>query len=42
VLAAMVAEGDSYIDRVYHMDRGYEKLEEKLNAAGAGIERIIE
>ena len=42
VLAAMVAEGDSYIDRVYHMDRGYEKLEEKLNAAGAGIERIVE
>ena len=42
VLAAMVAEGDSYIDRVYHMDRGYERLEEKLNAAGAGIERVVE
>jgi UDP-N-acetylglucosamine 1-carboxyvinyltransferase len=42
VLAAMVAEGDSYIDRVYHMDRGYEKLEQKLNAAGAGIERVVQ
>jgi UDP-N-acetylglucosamine 1-carboxyvinyltransferase len=42
VLAGLVAEGDSYIDRVYHMDRGYERLEEKLNAAGAGIERVVE
>ena len=42
VLAAMVAEGESYIDRVYHMDRGYEKLEQKLNAAGAGIERVVQ
>jgi UDP-N-acetylglucosamine 1-carboxyvinyltransferase len=42
VLAAMVAEGDSYIERVYHMDRGYEKLEQKLNAAGAGIERVVQ
>lgn len=40
VLAALVAEGDSYIDRVYHMDRGYEKLEEKLKATGARIDRI--
>jgi UDP-N-acetylglucosamine 1-carboxyvinyltransferase len=42
VLAGLVAEGDSYIDHVYHMDRGYERLEEKLNAAGAGIERVVE
>lgn len=40
VLAAMVAEGESVIDRVYHMDRGYERIEEKLAAAGANIERV--
>jgi UDP-N-acetylglucosamine 1-carboxyvinyltransferase len=40
VLAAMVASGSTLMDRVYHMDRGYEGLERKLNAAGAKIERI--
>jgi len=40
VLAALVAEGDTVIDRVYHMDRGYENIESKLAAAGARIERI--
>ena len=40
VLAAMVAKGESTIDRVYHMDRGYERIEEKLAAAGAKIQRI--
>ncbi|HSU31042.1 MAG TPA: UDP-N-acetylglucosamine 1-carboxyvinyltransferase [Bryobacteraceae bacterium] len=40
VLAAMVAQGESLIDRVYHMDRGYERIEEKLAAAGAKIERV--
>ena len=39
VLAAMVAQGESTVDRVYHMDRGYERIEEKLAAAGAKIER---
>lgn len=39
VLAAMVAQGESTVDRVYHMDRGYERIEEKLAAAGANIER---
>jgi len=40
VLAAMVANGESLIDRVYHIDRGYEQIEKKLAAAGAAIERI--
>ncbi|MGC2658001.1 MAG: UDP-N-acetylglucosamine 1-carboxyvinyltransferase [Bryobacteraceae bacterium] len=40
VLAALVAEGQSTIDRVYHMDRGYERIEEKLAGAGAQIERV--
>ena len=40
VLAAMAAKGDTFIDRVYHMDRGYERLEEKFNQAGARIERV--
>jgi UDP-N-acetylglucosamine 1-carboxyvinyltransferase len=40
VLAALVAEGETVIDRVYHLDRGYEQLEEKLGTLGAKIERI--
>ncbi len=40
VLAALVARGESTIDRVYHMDRGYERMDEKLAAVGAKIERI--
>ncbi|HEX7359773.1 MAG TPA: UDP-N-acetylglucosamine 1-carboxyvinyltransferase [Bryobacteraceae bacterium] len=40
VLAALVAQGETTIDRVYHMDRGYERIEEKLAAAGARIERV--
>jgi UDP-N-acetylglucosamine 1-carboxyvinyltransferase len=40
VIAALAAEGESVVDRVYHMDRGYERLESKLNAVGAGIQRI--
>jgi UDP-N-acetylglucosamine 1-carboxyvinyltransferase len=39
VLAAMAAEGETIINRVYHIDRGYEKIEEKLNACGANIVR---
>ncbi len=42
VLAGLVAEGETIIDRVYHIDRGYEKIETKLNAVGADIERIRE
>lgn len=40
VLAGLVAEGETIIERVYHLDRGYERLEEKLGAVGAKIERI--
>lgn len=40
VLAGLVARGETIIDRVYHMDRGYEKIEEKLEGVGASIERI--
>jgi UDP-N-acetylglucosamine 1-carboxyvinyltransferase len=40
VLAALVAQGESTIDRVYHMDRGYERIEEKLAGAGAQIQRV--
>ena len=42
VLAAMAAKGTTRIDRVYHIDRGYEKIEQKLAAVGADIERIKE
>ena len=40
VLAGLVAEGETIIDRVYHLDRGYEKIEQKLKALGADIERM--
>ena len=40
VLAALVADGETVIDRVYHMDRGYERIEQKLASVGAKIERI--
>lgn len=42
VLAGLVAEGETIIDRVYHIDRGYEKIEGKLRALGAAIERLRE
>ena len=40
VLAGLVAEGETMINRVYHLDRGYERLEEKLVACGADVRRI--
>jgi len=40
VIAALVAEGDTYINRVYHLDRGFEELERKLADCGADIERL--
>ena len=40
ILAALVAEGQTVIDRVYHLDRGYERIEEKLRGVGASIERL--
>ena len=41
VIAGLIANGETMIDRVYHIDRGYEKIEAKLRAVGADIERII-
>ena len=40
VLAALAAEGDSVVRRIYHLDRGYARLDEKLNRLGAGIRRV--
>jgi len=40
ILAALAAEGETVVSRVYHLDRGYERVEEKLSACGARIERI--
>jgi UDP-N-acetylglucosamine 1-carboxyvinyltransferase len=40
VIAALAAEGETMVNRVYHLDRGFERLEEKLKACGATIERI--
>jgi UDP-N-acetylglucosamine 1-carboxyvinyltransferase len=40
VLAGLIAPDETIIDRVYHIDRGYEKIEAKLRAVGAQIERI--
>ena len=42
ILAGLAADGETVVNRVYHLDRGYEKLEEKLKAVGADIERIKE
>ena len=40
ILAGLVADGDTIIDRIYHLDRGYERIEAKLSALGAKIKRI--
>lgn len=40
ILSALAAKGDSWIQRIYHLDRGYERFEEKLKAIGARIERL--
>ena len=42
VIAALVAEGETILDRVYHIDRGYERIEEKLRGVGGQIRRIGE
>lgn len=42
VLAGLAAEGETLIDRVYHIDRGYERIEEKLGNLGANIRRVFE
>jgi UDP-N-acetylglucosamine 1-carboxyvinyltransferase len=41
VIAGLVAEGETTIDRIYHLDRGYERIEEKLSALGARIRRVV-
>jgi len=40
VLAALAGEGDTAVDRIYHVDRGYERIEEKLRQLGASIRRV--
>ena len=40
MLAGLAAEGETIVNRVYHLDRGFERLEEKLSAVGADIERL--
>jgi UDP-N-acetylglucosamine 1-carboxyvinyltransferase len=40
VLAGLVAQGETLIDRVYHLDRGYERIEEKLKGLGASVTRV--
>ena len=40
ILAGLVADGETLIDRIYHLDRGYENIEAKLSALGAGIRRV--
>jgi len=41
VLAGLAAEGETRVDRIYHLDRGYEAMEHKLNALGADVERLV-
>jgi UDP-N-acetylglucosamine 1-carboxyvinyltransferase len=42
VIAGLVAEGTTTVDRIYHLDRGYDRMEDKLRAIGANIERVSE
>ena len=40
VIAGLVAEGETVVDRIYHLDRGYDQMESKLRGIGADIERV--
>ena len=40
VIAGLVAEGETLVDRIYHLDRGYDQMESKLRGIGADIERV--
>jgi UDP-N-acetylglucosamine 1-carboxyvinyltransferase len=40
IIAGLVAQGETLIDRIYHLDRGYERIEQKLSALGASVERL--
>jgi UDP-N-acetylglucosamine 1-carboxyvinyltransferase len=42
VLAGLAAEGETEVNRIYHVDRGYERIDAKLRALGANIERVDE
>jgi UDP-N-acetylglucosamine 1-carboxyvinyltransferase len=42
IVAGLVAKGQTHVSRVYHIDRGYERIEEKLRSIGAKIERVRE
>ena len=42
VLAGLAARGETHVRRIYHLDRGYESMEKKLQAVGARIERVFE
>jgi UDP-N-acetylglucosamine 1-carboxyvinyltransferase len=40
VIAGLVAEGETTVERIYHLDRGYDRMEDKLRSIGADIERV--
>jgi UDP-N-acetylglucosamine 1-carboxyvinyltransferase len=40
IIAALAAEGETHVDRIYHVDRGYQNIEEKLQGLGARIQRV--
>jgi UDP-N-acetylglucosamine 1-carboxyvinyltransferase len=40
IIAGLAAEGETVVNRVYHLDRGFERIEEKLSAVGADIRRV--
>ena len=40
VIAGLVAQGETLIERIYHLDRGYERIEEKLTRLGASVRRV--
>jgi UDP-N-acetylglucosamine 1-carboxyvinyltransferase len=42
VLAGLAAKGETIVSRIYHLDRGYEKLEEKLHSLGAQVKRLAD
>ena len=42
IIAGLAAEGDTVVERIYHLDRGYERMEVKLSALGANIQRVAQ
>ncbi len=41
VIAGLVADGETLVDRIYHLDRGYDRMEEKLTRLGANVHRVV-